>query len=117
MKDLNKEFEQFLKFVKAKAALKMVKVCDLEAHKTGQYDEIDEKVCIRNRERTVEQRLIQIMPELTKQALNYQQCMAECEKNAISYVVANQSCQGVYQKNFTKATQSIIEKLEADQLI
>lgn len=65
----------------------------------------------------IEQTLIKIMPELTQQALNYEQCMAQCEKNSISYIVANQSCQGVYQKNFNKATQAIIGRLENQKII
>ena len=56
-------------------------VCEQEAYKTGEYDEIDEKVCIRARERKIQNSLYKILPDLTQQALNYEQCMSECEKS------------------------------------
>jgi hypothetical protein len=92
-------------------------VCEQEAYKTGEYDEIDEKVCIRARERKIQNSLYKILPDLTQQALNYEQCMAECEKNNITYVVANQSCESVYKKNFNKATIGIVKKLELENII
>lgn len=49
LKGLSKEFEEFIQFIKGKAVLKTVQLCEKEANKTGQYDEIDEKVCIRSR--------------------------------------------------------------------
>lgn len=69
------------------------------------------------RTRQIEGELIRILPSLSKLMVNYQQCMDECEKNGISYVVGNKSCSGVYEKNFVRSTQEIVDKLAADQLI
>ena len=91
--------------------------CYSFATKEGVYDEIDEKVCLRDRTKAIESKLIKIMPELTTHAMNYEQCLAECEKNSISYVVANQSCRGVYDKNFQKASLNLMKRLENDQII
>lgn len=100
-----------------KAVQKTAAVCEEEAYKSGEYDEIDEKVCVRTRERVVQNILYKILPDLTQQAVNFEQCMAECEKNNISYVVANQSCESVYTKNFNKATSKILNKLQTDDII
>jgi hypothetical protein len=74
-------------------------------------DEIDEKVCLRTRLRAANHLLLSVLPELTQHANNYEQCLAECAKNHISYVVANHSCRTVYEKNFKSATQAIAERL------
>jgi hypothetical protein len=52
-----------------------------------------------------------IIPELTQHANNYEQCLKLCAKNHISYVVANQSCKAVYEKNFKISTESIYQRV------
>ena len=74
-------------------------------------DEIDEKVCLRTRAKAANHLLMGVLPELTQLANNYEQCLQECSKNHISYVVANHSCRTVYEKNFKTTTQSIAERL------
>lgn len=74
-------------------------------------DEIDEKVCLRTRAKAANHLLMGVLPELTQHANNYEQCLQECSKNHISYVVANHSCRTVYEKNFKTTTQSIAERL------
>lgn len=76
--NLNKGFEEFINSLKVRAVLKSSQICEDEAYKSGEYDEIDEKVCIRSRERVIQNSLIGILPDLTQQAVNFEQCMSEC---------------------------------------
>lgn len=85
--------------------------CERQATRWGVIDEIDEKVCLKRRVKAANHLLLGVLPEITQHANNYEQCLQECAKNHISYVVANHSCRAVYEKNFKNSTQSITERL------
>jgi hypothetical protein len=74
-------------------------------------DEIDEKVCLKRRVKSANHLLLGVLPEITQHANNYEQCLQECAKNHISYLVANHSCRAAYERNFKNSTQSIMERL------
>lgn len=55
--------------------------------------------------------MLRILPELTQHAVNFEQCLEECQKNKISYIIANQSCREAYEKNFKKAMLRITQNI------
>lgn len=55
--------------------------------------------------------LMSLLPEITQHANNYEQCLQECSRNHIAYVVANHSCRAVYEKNFRTSTRAIAERI------
>lgn len=71
-------------------------------------------MCLKKRTRELQVKMIKIMPELSQHALNYEDCLAECEKNKISYIVGEQSCRGVYEKQFRKSCDSVVRQLLGD---
>lgn len=85
--------------------------CERAAWRGGELDEIDEKVCLRRRARAANHLLMSVLPEITQHANNYEQCLQECARNHIAYVVANASCRAVYEKNFRLSTQAIAQRL------
>jgi hypothetical protein len=97
--------------VKMKLSQRNAEACERQSTRGGEVDEIDEKVCLKSRAKAANHLLLSVIPELTQHANNYEQCLQECAKNHISYVVANHSCRTVYEKSFKMTTQLIAERL------
>jgi hypothetical protein len=66
---------------------------------------------LRRRAKEANHLLMGLVPEITQHANNYEQCLQECARNHISYVVANHSCRAVYEKNFRLSTQAIAQRI------
>ncbi len=91
--------------------MRNIETCRNTSYRDGEFDEIDEKVCLKRKEKEMNYTLLKILPELTQHAVNYEQCLEECQKNRIAYIIANQSCREAYEKNYKKAMLRITQNI------
>jgi hypothetical protein len=56
------EFEEYVNQLQRATALKAFNFCQDYASRKGEYDEIDEQVCLRDRKKLIEHRLTNLLP-------------------------------------------------------